>query len=89
MAAKENTTPPSERGTIADEPSPTESPPPQLRCRRLKVGYAYTDPERNLPHRPVPHLRLAGRWLKDAGFTIGQHVKIEVSEGRLTIEPIA
>jgi hypothetical protein len=67
----------------------TESSPIPLRSRRLKVGYAYTDPEKNLPSRPVPHLRLAGRWLKDAGFAIGQHVKIEVNEGRLTIEPIA
>jgi hypothetical protein len=88
MATKENTTTPSERGTITDE-SPRADGSPSLRCRRLKVGYAYTDPERNLPHRPVPHLRLAGRWLKEAGFTIGQHVKIEVSEGRLTIEPVA
>lgn len=91
MAAKESTTIPREHGTRSttaattpDEPQPT----PQ-HCRLLKVGYAYTDPEKKLPSRPVPHLRLAGRWLKDAGFTIGQHVKIEVNEGRLTIEPVA
>jgi hypothetical protein len=36
----------------------------------------------------VPYLRLCGRWLKDAGFTIGQRIRVEVNEGRLTIEPV-
>jgi antitoxin component of MazEF toxin-antitoxin module len=36
----------------------------------------------------VPDLRLRGRWLRDAGFEIGRSVKVEVSEGRLTIEPV-
>jgi hypothetical protein len=36
----------------------------------------------------VPSLRLHGRWLEKAGFVIGRHVKIEVGEGRLTIEQL-
>jgi len=35
----------------------------------------------------VPNVRLCGRWLKDAGFTIGQRIRVEVIEGRLTIVP--
>jgi hypothetical protein len=33
-------------------------------------------------------LRLRGRWLERAGFAIGGKVKIDVSEGRLIIEPV-
>ena len=51
--------------------------------RRLTVGYK---PLKS-PGVNVPYLRLHGRWLKDAGFEIGRGVKVEVSEGRLTIEP--
>jgi toxic protein SymE len=52
--------------------------------RRLKVGYK---PLKS-PGVEVPFLPLRGRWLRDAGFDIGRNVKIEVSEGRLTIEPV-
>ena len=61
--------------------------PTHKRCikpRRLTVGYASTD----TPGVDVPYVRLRGRWLQDAGFVIGRHVKIEVSEGRMTIEQI-
>jgi toxic protein SymE len=52
--------------------------------RRLKVGYK---PLKS-PGVEVPFLPLRGRWLRDAGFDIGRNVKVEVSEGRLTIEPV-
>lgn len=52
--------------------------------RRLTVGYK---PLKS-PGVEVPYLRLHGRWLRDAGFEIGRSVNVEVSEGRLTIEPI-
>ena len=52
--------------------------------RRLKVGYK---PLKS-PGVEVPFLPLRGRWLRDAGFEIGRNVKIEVSGGRLTIEPV-
>jgi toxic protein SymE len=57
---------------------------PYAKARRLKVGYASGDQ----PGSDVPFLRLCGRWLRDAGFPIGRNVKVEVSEGRLTIEPV-
>ena len=57
---------------------------PCTKARRLTVGYAPLDS----PGSYVPYLRLRGRWLKDAGFAIGRNVKIEVSEGRLMIEPV-
>ena len=31
--------------------------------------------------REVPELRLAGRWLEDAGFDLGQEYEIEVGVG--------
>jgi toxic protein SymE len=52
--------------------------------RLLTVVYACTD----TPGVDVPYLRLRGRWLEDAGFVIGRHVRIEVDEGRLMIEPV-
>jgi toxic protein SymE len=52
--------------------------------RRLTVGYAYTD----TPGVHVPNLRLCGRWMQEAGFVIGRHVKIEGNEGRMTIEQV-
>jgi hypothetical protein len=36
----------------------------------------------------VPFLPLRGRWMRDVGFEIGRSVKVEVSEGRLTIERV-
>jgi toxic protein SymE len=54
---------------------------PIQKPRRLIVGYASTD----TPGVDVPCLRIRGRWLQDAGFVIGRHVTIEISEGRLTI----
>jgi hypothetical protein len=53
--------------------------------RTLKVGYK---PLKS-PGVVVPFLPLRGRWLRDAGFEIGRGVKVEVGEGRLTIEVCA
>jgi toxic protein SymE len=57
---------------------------PSNKPRRLTVGYASTD----TPGVSVPYLRLCGRWLQEAGFVIGRHVKIEVNEARMTIEQV-
>jgi hypothetical protein len=54
------------------------------KTRRLTVGYASTD----TPGVDVSYLRLRGRWMCDAGFAIGRHVKIEVGNGRITIEQL-
>jgi toxic protein SymE len=53
------------------------------KSRRLTVGYK---PLRS-PGVEVPYLGLRGHWLRDAGFEIGRSVKVDVSKGRLTIEP--
>ena len=58
--------------------------PKAYRNRRLIIGYASTDK----PGVDVPHMRIRGQWLQDAGFVIGRYVRIEVSEGRLMIEQI-
>jgi hypothetical protein len=42
----------------------------------------------NKPGVDVPFLRLFGRWMQDAGFVIGRRVKVEVAEGRMTIEQL-
>ena len=65
-----------------------EEVPPAPKCstasRRLKV----TGTGEGWPRLDVPYLRLRGRWLEKAGFVIGRHVKINVGEGRLTIEQV-
>jgi hypothetical protein len=33
----------------------------------------------------VPFIRLRGLWLQDAGFKIGDEIKIHVEDGKLTI----
>lgn len=33
----------------------------------------------------VPHLRLAGEWLRQAGIEIGQRVTVEVRPGQIII----
>jgi len=32
--------------------------------------------------------RSAGKWLREAGFDLGQHFEVEVGEGRLTIAAV-
>ena len=64
-------------------------PCPAAKPRQLKVGDFYPRSRASkstAPKVPMPSLRLCGRWLNDAGFTIGRDVRVEVSEGRLTIE---
>jgi toxic protein SymE len=34
-----------------------------------------------------PWIKLAGRWLEQAGFEAGQHVRVQVEHGRLVITP--
>jgi hypothetical protein len=60
------------------------APTPSHKPRHLIVGYFNT----KKPGADVPCLRVFGRWMQEAGFVIGRHVKIDVSEGRLTIEQV-
>jgi hypothetical protein len=65
---------------------------------RFKPRYVtmsdHTPTDRHPPHdfdlpepETVPSLRIAGKWLRTAGFESGMKVRIEVSQGRLVIEP--
>jgi len=61
--------------------------PASNRCRRPKritMGYV---PTRN-PNVELPCLKLRGGWLREAGFEVGQKLKVEVEEGRLMIGPV-
>ena len=46
----------------------------------LKISYLFAN------KKPVPKINLSGQWLKNAGFEIGQNVKIEVSENQILIK---
>jgi Toxin SymE, type I toxin-antitoxin system len=77
---------------------PQDSPPQQtFEPRHLTVGECsltdHRDPQEFVPpshSRPTsaPYLRLAGKWLEKAGFTAGAKVRVDVSQGRLVIEPV-
>ncbi len=54
-----------------------EAPPRVL--RRATVTYRYRG------EHQVPELRLGGKWLRRAGFELGQKVAVKVEDGRLTI----
>ena len=51
-------------------------------CRHLTVGYLPGSARSGTD----PHIRIAGRWVKEAGFPIGAKVSVEVARGRLVIE---
>lgn len=58
--------------------------------RTLSVSSSYYDYEvdgRRLNPREVPLLRLRGYWLRQAGFSAGQRVKVHVADGCITIVP--
>ena len=56
--------------------------------RELRVGYqtGFADSD-NLPYRPM--IRLAGIWLLEAGFEVGDEIIVIVENGRLTVEKIS
>ena len=59
--------------------NPEVSPPATFKTRQLKI----TDAPVEGRH---PGLRIQGRWLAEAGFSIGEYVRISVSWQRLIIE---
>ncbi len=64
-----------------DMPAPSNgsgATPPQV-YRRITVCGQYRD------EHQLPALRLAGKWLRQAGFDLGQRVQIKVDDRRLTI----
>ncbi|MCL6711679.1 type I toxin-antitoxin system SymE family toxin [Pseudomonas sp. R2.Fl] len=62
---------------------------PYPRERQLKTGYAYyPHTGKGRPTPPFPSLRLQGRWLEQAGFSIGQTIQVRIRAGRLVLEPV-
>lgn len=57
--------------------------------RCLTMCHKGSGDSRKPPYRPLPdkpQLRLQGRWLDEAGFTIGMRVGVRVEPGRLVLE---
>lgn len=66
-------------------------PEKPMKPRRLKVSYTDAPSRARLPRStlpPMPFLRLQGRWLDQAGFTIGADVRVKVCAGLLVLEVI-
>jgi len=55
----------------------------EARRRGRRFG---TISHRNLRGECLPLLRLSGKWLRDAGFDVGQEFEVEVGDGRLLLE---
>jgi toxic protein SymE len=59
----------------------------QRRPRPRKVFEpAYRKLKGDLP--PAPWIRLSGRWLEQAGFTINGKIRVEIDRGKLVITPV-
>ena len=58
-------------------------PPTKPYTRLLKVSCLYQE---NKKH--VFFIRLCGRWLEDAGFSINDKIKITIKDNLLIIEPV-
>ena len=52
------------------------------KTRSLKV-YEKSD----YRYRSIPMIRLCGKWLSDAGFSIGDYVSVSCEDGKLIITP--
>lgn len=48
-----------------------------------------TSPNSAEPRRFYPRVRLQGRWLEDAGFEIGDTVKVTAKDERVIVEKVA
>ncbi len=63
-----------------------------MKRRRLRVSRTHPESRsQRFPHslpQPIPLLRVRGRWLDEAGFTIGAEVRIVVARGLLALEVI-
>jgi len=58
-------------------------PPPRPYTRNLKVYYAY---QSGNFHKPF--ISLSGKWLEDAGFTVGDKICVTVKDNQLVIETV-
>jgi toxic protein SymE len=80
MATSESTTQQSAGAQLVAQSS--SFPAQRFNSRRLTVSYcAVSGCEGS-----APYIRLLGRWLEQAGFTIGTKVDVSVAPGRLVID---
>ncbi|WP_020603234.1 SymE family type I addiction module toxin [Spirosoma spitsbergense] len=56
--------------------------------RQKKVQAEARNDYRNRCTRFLPALKLSGHWMASAGFSVGDQVSIEVSDGQLIIRKI-
>ena len=56
---------------------------PRPYSRKLTVSYLSNSNSVN-----VPFIRLCGKWLKDAGFSIDDKIKVTVKDNLLVLEPV-
>lgn len=52
---------------------------PSMNFKHLKICYLWQG------KKQVPKLNISGEWLKNAGFEIGENVKIEIKNKQLII----
>ena len=57
----------------------------EARQRGVRLG---TDSDRWRDGWRLPHLRLTGRWLEDAGFSRGREYEVALEAGTLTVQAI-
>lgn len=80
MATSESTT---QQSPVAQQAAPSSSSPAQrLEPRRLTVSSGPVPGNERSP----PYIRLLGRWLEQAGFSIGSKVDISGTPGHLVID---
>jgi hypothetical protein len=69
---------------IGEYPSIKNKAPKQKTIRTLKVLQKYYDPEN--PNSKHGEIRLRGKWLEAAGFSINSRVKVTINDGQIIIE---
>ena len=84
-------TPRRRRGALPSSPAPRIKFSANTRHLRVRLHYPasrakFVSMRRDPP--PMPFLHLQGRWLDQAGFTIGTNVRVLVSPGRLILEAV-
>jgi hypothetical protein len=52
----------------------------QRAIRSSRVDESWTVP------KPVPFVRLSGRWLRELGFAVGERIEVEASPGHLVLQ---
>lgn len=68
-------------------PRKTSAKPKPAPVRRMQTERFLTVATAPGTFASTPWIRLAGRWLEQAGFSIRSRVRVQVEEGRLIITP--